>query len=110
MSAKQESKHVSLRIRVQAYDAKVLDLSVEQILEALEQNKAKVKGPVPLPTVRKKYTVNRSPFVYEDSRDQLEVRVHRRMLEIANPSAKLIEYLGSLDVPSNVSIGMKVSQ
>ena len=74
-----------LRIRVKAYDSKILDRSVKQILDTALRHDAKVRGPVPMPTKIKKYTVNRSTFVHKDAREQYEMRIHKRLLDIEKP-------------------------
>ena len=97
-----------LRIRVRAYEHKILDASVKQIIDTASRYDAKVEGPVPLPTEIKKYTVNRSPFIFKNSREQFEMRVHRRLIDIVNPSAKVVESLTNLSLPSGVSIDVKM--
>ena len=98
-----------LRIRVRAYESKVLDNSVKQIMDVAYRHDAEVLGPVPLPTEIKKFTVNRSTFVHKDAREQFEMRVHKRLIDIINPSQKLIEALTNLSLPSGVSIEVKMS-
>ena len=97
-----------LRIRVRAYESKILDQSVKQIMDTALRYDAKVLGPIPLPTEIKKYTVNRSAFVYKNAREQFEMRVHKRLLDIINPGAKVIEALTNLSLPSGVSIDVKM--
>ena len=97
-----------LRIRVRAYDSKILDASVKQIIETALRHDAQVVGPVPLPTEIKKYTVNRASFVYKDAREQFEMRIHRRLIDIINPSAKIIESLTNMSLPSGVNIDVKM--
>tara|TARA_Y100001935_G_C17111232_1_gene410946 strand:- start:171 stop:515 length:345 start_codon:yes stop_codon:yes gene_type:complete len=97
-----------LRIRVQAYESKVLDASVKQIIDTAMRYDAEVVGPIPLPTDKKKYTVNRATFVYKDAREQFEMRVHRRLIDILNPSQKIIESLTNLSLPSGVKIDVKI--
>lgn len=97
-----------LRIRVRAYDHKILDNSVKQIIDTALRFDAKVSGPVPLPTEIKKYTVNRSTFIYEDAREQFEMRVHKRLIDILNPEAKVIEALTNLSLPSGVNVDVKM--
>ncbi len=107
--AKKKEEPISkLRIRVMAYEYKVLDLSVKQIIDTAMRYDAKVVGPVPLPTEIKKYTVNRSPFVYKDAREQFEMRVHRRLIDIINPSPKIMDSLTNLSLPSGVNIEVKI--
>jgi len=97
-----------LRIRVRAYDSKVLDASVKQIIETALRHDAKIVGPVPLPTDIKKYTVNRASFVYKNAREQFEMRIHRRLIDIINPNAKVIEALTNISLPSGVNIDVKM--
>ncbi len=97
-----------LRIKVRAYEHKVLDLSVRQIMDTALRYDAKIAGPIPLPTEIKKYTVNRSTFIYKDAREQFEMRVHKRLIDIVDPSAKVIEALTNLSLPSGVTIDVKM--
>lgn len=97
-----------LRLRVRAYDHKLIDNSVRQIIETAEKNDASVVGPIPLPTEMKKYTVNRSTFIDKNSREQFELRVHKRLLDILNPSQKIIESLGNMNLPAGVDIEIKI--
>lgn len=106
--AKAEGMTGRLRIRVRAYDHKILDASVRQIVETARRYDAEVAGPIPLPTEIKKYTVNRSSFVYKDAREQFEMRVHKRLVDIVNPSAKVVEALTNLSLPSGVDIDVKM--
>ena len=106
-AAKTEAASI-LRIRVRAYDSKILDASVKQIIETALRHDAKIVGPVPLPTDIKKYTVNRASFVYKNAREQFEMRIHRRLIDIINPSAKVIEALTNMSLPSGVSIDVKM--
>jgi small subunit ribosomal protein S10 len=104
-AAAAESK---LRIRVRAYEHKILDLSVKQIMDTAARFDAAVVGPVPLPTEIKRWTVNRSTFVHKDAREQFEMRIHKRLIDILNPSAKVIEALTNLNLPSGVTIDVKM--
>ena len=97
-----------LRIRVRAYDAKVIDNSVKQIVETAVRNGAEVVGPVPLPTETHKYTVNRSSFVHKNAREQFEMRVHKRMIDIMNPTPRTINALTNLNLPAGVDIEIKM--
>ena len=97
-----------LRIRVRSYEHKVLDASVKQIMDTALRYDAKIVGPVPLPTEIKKFTVNRSSFIYKNSREQFEMRVHRRLIDIINPTGKLIEALTNMSLPSGVNIDVKM--
>lgn len=97
-----------LRIRVRAYEHAVLDASVKQIIDTAARYSAKVVGPVPLPIDIRKYTVNRASFIDKDSREQFEMRVHKRMIDILDPAPKVIEALTNIDLPSGVSIDVKM--
>ncbi len=97
-----------LRIRVRAYDSKILDASVKQIMDTALRFDAKVLGPVPLPTEIKKYTVNRAAFVYKNAREQFEMRIHKRLIDIVNPNARIIEALTNISLPSGVNIDVKM--
>lgn len=97
-----------LRIRVRAYEYKILDLSVKQIIDTALRYDAKVEGPIPLPTEIKKYTVNRSSFVYKNAREQFEMRIHKRLIDILNPTPKIMEALTNLSLPSGVNIDVKI--
>lgn len=107
-STKDKEDFGKLRIRVRAYEHKILDTSVKQIIDTAVRYDAKVEGPVPLPTEIKKYTVNRSPFIFKNAREQFEMRVHKRLIDIVNPSAKVVEALTNLSLPSGVSIDVKM--
>lgn len=97
-----------LRIRVRAYESKILDVSVKQIIDTALRYDAKVEGPIPLPTEIKKYTVNRAAFVYKNAREQFEMRIHKRLIDIVNPTPKIIESLTNLNLPSGVNIDVKL--
>jgi len=97
-----------LRIRVRAYESKILDLSVKQIIDTALRYDAKVEGPIPLPTEIKKYTVNRAAFIYKNAREQFEMRIHKRLIDIVNPTPRVIESLTNLSLPSGVNIDVKM--
>lgn len=97
-----------LRIRVRAYEHKLLDASVKQIMDTALRYDANIVGPVPLPTEIKRYTVNRSTFVYKDAREQFEMRIHKRLIDIISPNQKVIEALTNLNLPSGVNIDVKM--
>ena len=97
-----------IRIKIKAFDHKIIDQSTKIIIDTAERSDAKILGPIPLPTEKKKYTVNRSTFVHKDARDQYEMRVHKRIVDIVDPSEKTIEDLGSLNLPSGVDIEIKI--
>ncbi len=105
---KEDGGKVVLRIRVRAYESKILDASVKQIMDTAMRYDAVIVGPVPLPTEIKKYTVNRASFVYKNTREQFEIRVHKRLIDIINPGAKTIEALTNLSLPSGVDIDVKM--
>ena len=107
-STKKAGEPSKLRIRVRAYEHKVLDTSVKQIIDTALRYDAKLVGPVPVPTEIKKYTVNRSTFVHKDAREQFEIRIHKRLIDILNPTSKVIESLTNLNLPSGVSIDVKM--
>ncbi len=107
MAADTSTSVQKLRIRVRAYEHKILDNSVKQIVDTANRFDAEVVGPIPMPTEIKKYTVNRSTFVHKDAREQFEQRTHKRVIDILNPSAKVIEALTNLSLPSGVSIDVK---
>lgn len=97
-----------LRIRVRAYESKILDASLKQIMDTAIRYDVEFRGPVPLPTEIKKYTVNRSAFVFKNAREQFEMRVHKRLIDILNPNQKIIEALTNLSLPSGVNIDVKM--
>ena len=99
---------IVLRIRVRAYESKILDASIKQIMDTAVRYDAVIVGPVPLPIEIKKYTVNRSPFIYKNTREQFEIRVHKRLIDIINPNAKTVEALTNLSLPSGVDIDVKM--
>jgi small subunit ribosomal protein S10 len=105
---KEKEGNVVLRIRVLAYESKVLDASVKQIMDTAVRHDAEIVGPVPLPTEIKKYTVNRASFIYKNTREQFEIRVHKRLIDIINPNAKTVEALTNLSLPSGVDIDVKM--
>jgi len=107
-AAKKASAGERLRIRVRAYEHKLLDMSVKQIIDTAFRFEAEVRGPVPLPTEIKKYTVNRSTFVHKNAREQFEMRVHKRLIEILHPTPKVIEALTNISLPAGVSIDVKM--
>src|SRR3989339_190929 len=96
-----------IRLKIRAYDHKVIDQATRTIIEAAERSGAEVVGPIPLPTAKKRYTVNRSTFVHKDSREQYEMRTHKRLIDIVNPSAKTVDVLMSLNLPSGVDVEIK---
>lgn len=107
-SKKTEEGIIKLRIKVRAYDSKIIDNSVRQIVDTAVRNGAEVVGPVPLPTEIHKYTVNRSSFVHKNAREQYEMRVHKRLIDIINPGQKTISALTNLNLPAGVDIEIKM--
>lgn len=110
MAAVKEKEEVKarLRIRVRAYDNKIIDASVRQIVDTARRHGSEVVGPVPLPTEIKKYTVNRSTFVHKDAREQFEMRIHKRLVDIVSPTSKTIDALMNLTLPAGVDIEIKM--
>ena len=106
--AKTVSEVPHLRIRVRAYEHKILDASLKQIMDTAARYDVEVHGPVPLPTEIKKYTVNRASFIDKNSREQFEMRVHKRLIDIINPTPKVIEALTNMSLPSGVNIDVKM--
>lgn len=103
-----EGEFAKLRIRVRAYEHKILDASLKQIMDTAIRYDVKFYGPIPLPTEIKKYTVNRASFVFKNAREQFEMRVHKRLIDILNPNQKIIEALTNLSLPSGVNIDVKM--
>jgi len=97
-----------LRLRVLGYDHKVLDQSVKQIIDTALRFDAMIVGPIPLPTDIRKFTVNASSFVYKDAREQFEIRTHKRIVDIVNPTPKIIDALTNLSLPSGVSVDVRM--
>lgn len=97
-----------VRIKIKAFDHKIIDQSTRTIMEAGERTGATIKGPMPLPVEKKKFTVNRSTFVHKDARDQYELRIYKRLIDILNPTAKTIEALSSLNLPAGVEVEIKM--
>ncbi|MFZ5365059.1 MAG: 30S ribosomal protein S10 [Patescibacteria group bacterium] len=97
-----------IRIKIKAYDHKIIDQSTKTIIEAGERTGAAIRGPVPLPVEKKKYTVNRSTFVHKNARDQYEMRVHKRLIDILSPTPQTIDALMSLNLPAGVDVEIKM--
>ena len=98
----------NIRIRLKAYDHKLLDQSTEQIVNTAQKTGAKILGPIPLPTKKNKFTVLRSPHVDKKSREQFQTKIHKRMVDIINSTPKTVESLMKLDLPAGVDIEIKV--
>jgi small subunit ribosomal protein S10 len=97
-----------IRIRLKAYDHEIIDQSTRKIVETVIRTSAKVRGPVPLPTEKHRYTVIRSPHVNKDSREHFEMRIHKRLLDILEPSPKTVDSLSRLDLPAGIEIEIKI--
>lgn len=106
---KEEVVQQKLRLRVKSYDHKLIDSSSRQIIDIATRQGAEIVGPIPLPTEFKRYTVNRSTFVHKDSREQFELRIHKRLIDILNPNQKIIEALSSLTLPAGIDIEIKMA-
>ena len=98
----------NIRIRIKGYDHKLVDQSAEQIVETAERTGAVVAGPVPLPTKIQKFCVIRSPFIDKDSREQFEIRTHKRLIDILGPTTKTIDALTQLQLPSGVEVDIRL--
>lgn len=105
---KKEETKSKIRIKIKAYDHKIIDLSAKQIVETVLRQGAQAVGPIPLPTEIRKYTVNRSTFVHKDSREQYEMRVHKRIIDIEEPTPKVIDALTNLNLPVGVDVEIKM--
>lgn len=97
-----------IRIKIRAYDHKIIDTATETIIRTAERSGAKVLGPVPLPTEKRRYTVNKSTFIHKTSRDQYEMRIHKRIIDIINPTESTIDSLMSLNLPAGVDVEIKM--
>jgi small subunit ribosomal protein S10 len=97
-----------IRIRLRAFDHKIIDLAAKSIIDALSRVGATISGPIPLPIEKRKYTVNRSTFVHKDSREQYEMRIHKRLIDIFEPTEKVIDTLQNLSLPAGVDIEIKM--
>lgn len=97
-----------IRIKIKAFDHKIIDQSTKTIIDTAERSGAQVFGPIPLPTEKNKYTVNRSTFVNSRAKDQYEMRTHKRLIDIIDPSAETIEHLTNLNLPAGVDVEIKM--
>lgn len=105
---KEQEAHQRIRIRIRAYDHKIIDQATRTIMDTAVRTGASVHGPIPLPTEKRKYTVNRSSFVHKDSREQYEMRVHKRLIDIVDPTPRTIDSLTSLNLPAGVDVEIKM--
>lgn len=104
----EENTRPRVRIKIRAYDHKIIDQSTRTIIDTAKRTGSEVIGPIPLPTEKKRYTVLRSSFVHKNSRDQYEMRIHKRLLDIIEPTPKTIEALSSLNLPAGVDVEIKM--
>jgi len=106
--AGEEEIQQRVRIRIRAYDHKIIDQCTKTILDTAVRTGAQTKGPIPLPSEKKKYTVNRSSFVHKDAREQYEMRIHKRLIDILNPTPKTIDSMMNLNLPAGVDVEIKM--
>ncbi|MBI5071749.1 30S ribosomal protein S10 [Candidatus Falkowbacteria bacterium] len=106
--AEKEDSRSRIRIKIRAYDHKIIDQSAKTIIETALRTGASISGPTPLPTEIKKYTVNRSTFVHKDAREQYEMRTHKRLIDILEPTSKTIDALTNLNLPAGVDVEIKM--
>ena len=97
-----------IRIKIRAYYHKIIDKETETIMKTAQRSGASILGPVPLPTEKRKYTVNSSTFVHKDARDQYEMRIHKRLIDIISPTARTVDSMMSLNLPAGVDIEIKI--
>ena len=107
MTKKEELQIDKLRLRIKSYDHRLIDNSCKQIIDTLKRLDATIVGPIPLPTEFKKYTVNRSTFVHKESREQFEIRTHKRLLDILEPTQQTVDSLMKLDLSAGVDVEIK---
>lgn len=105
---KEEEFNPRIRVKIRGFDHKIIDQSARQIVEAALRSGAQIRGPIPLPIQKKRYTVLRSTFVHKDSREQFEIKTHKRLIDIENPTPKTIEALSNLSLPAGVDIEIKM--
>lgn len=111
MTDKKEEKNVEkqrIRIKIKSFDHKIIDRSTKTIVDTVKRTGAKIHGPIPLPTEKRKYTVNASTFIHKRSKDQYEMRTHKRLVDIIDPSANTVEALSNLNLPAGVSVEIKM--
>ncbi|OIO08610.1 30S ribosomal protein S10 [Candidatus Falkowbacteria bacterium CG1_02_37_44] len=105
---KDEDFKQRIRIKIKAFDHKIIDQSTKTIVETAQRSGAEIFGPIPLPTEKKKYTINRSTFAHKDARDQYEIRTHKRLVDIIEPSVETINALTNLSLPAGVDVEIKM--
>jgi len=103
-----DKTHQRIRIKIKAYDHKIIDQSTRTIMETATRTGAKVVGPIPLPTGKSKYTVAKSSFVHKDAREQFEMRTHKRLIDIIDPTPKTVDAMMSLNLPAGVDVEIKM--
>ncbi len=108
LASEAEESRQRIRIKIRAYDHKIADQSIRTIIDTAVRSGAVVVGPIPLPTEKKKYTINKSTFVHKNSRDQYEMRIHKRLLDIMDPTPKTVDALTNLNLPAGVDIEIKM--
>lgn len=108
MKKKDEEEKQRIRIKIRAYDHRVIDQCTRTILETAVRSGATIVGPIPLPTEKKKFTVNSATFKYKDAREQYEVRTHKRLIDIMDPTPKTVDALMSLNLPAGVDVEIKM--
>lgn len=106
--AQEDAPKQRIRIRLKAYDNKIIDQSVKQIMDTAIKTGANIAGPIPLPTEKNKFTVNKSPNVFKDAREQFEMRTHKRLIDITEPTPKTVDSLMNLNLPAGVDIEIKM--
>jgi small subunit ribosomal protein S10 len=104
---KTENQQV-VRLRFKSYDHRLLDKSLKQIVDLFQKEGVEIRGPIPLPTEIKKYSINRSPFIYKKSMEQFEMRIHKRILDVFNPTQKILDLFNSLDLPAGVEVEIRL--
>jgi len=108
VAPKAKEEGTRIRVKIRAYDNRIIDQATKTIIDTAARNDAKVIGPVPLPTEKSKFTVNRSTFVHKDAREQYEMRVHKRLIDIINAGPKCVDALMSLNLPAGVDVEIKM--
>jgi small subunit ribosomal protein S10 len=103
-----EEERQRIRIKIRAYDHRIIDQSTRTIMDTATRSGAQIVGPIPLPTEKKRYTVNRSTFVHKDAREQYEMRIHKRLIDILEPTARTIDALMNLNLPAGVDVEIKM--
>ncbi|HOC96199.1 MAG TPA: 30S ribosomal protein S10 [bacterium] len=103
-----EDRKNRIRIKVKAYDSKVVDQATKIIINAVRRSGAEIAGPIPLPTDKKLYTILKSTFINKDAREQFEMKVHKRLIDVWNPTSKTMEIMNSLNLPAGVNIEIKL--